>query len=188
MLVPLDKLYKEVSEKMKKTVDNFHQEVSNIRTGIASSGMLDSVKVECYGSLMPINQVASVSIPEPRTLVVQPWDVTVLPNIEKAILKSELGFMPNNDGKIIRINIPSLTQERRAELVKFVKKIAEENRVAVRNTRRDANEAVKKMQKDKQITEDDEKKAIEHIQKLTTDFTNKINEILEHKETELTKV
>jgi len=172
-------------EQMKKTIEKFRSELAGIRTGRASASLLDTVKVESYGTLMPVNQLASIAIPEPRTIEIRPWDASQLQPIEKAILKSDIGITPQNDGKCIRLTLPPLTQERRGELVKVAHKLAEDFRVAVRNERRDAIEKVKKSEKEKVISEDMRKKAEADIQKLTDQYIKKIDEILALKEKEI---
>ncbi len=165
-----------------------HDDFNTIRTGRASSALFDKIKIEYYGQPTPINQVATVSIPEARLVVIQPWDKSVLDDIEKAIQKSELSLNPNNDGKVIRINIPPLTEERRKEYVKMAKNMAEQARVAIRNIRRDANEDLKKQEKSSDITEDDLKRGMDEIQKMTDDFIKKIDDALEEKEKEIMEV
>ncbi|MBU0650638.1 ribosome recycling factor [bacterium] len=186
--MPLQKNIKETKTRMEKSIDSFQHEIASVRTGTASSALVENIMVECYGSKMPVNQLASISTPEARTIIIQPWDMSNLSVIEKAIMKSDVGLTPNNDGKIIRINVPPLSEERRNEFIKLTKKLAEEARVAVRNIRRDANEHIKKLQKDKQITEDDERDGIEQVQKLTDGSIKKIDEILKHKEDALLEV
>ena len=178
----------EMAEKMDKSLDAFKQELSKIRTGRASLSLLDGIKAEAYGSSMPLNQVATLTIPESRQIVIQPWDPQVMSSIEKAILKSELGLTPVNDGKVIRINIPQLTEERRKELVKIVKKIAEEYRVAVRNHRRDAIDTLKKQKKNKEISEDEQFKLQDEAQKETDSYIAKIDEVAAEKENEVMEV
>ncbi|MDI6757973.1 MAG: ribosome recycling factor [Endomicrobiia bacterium] len=172
-------------ELMKKTVEKFRADLGQVRTGRASASILDAVKVESYGSLMSINQLASVSIPEARTIEIRPWDVSQISAIEKAILKSDIGITPQNDGKAIRLSLPPLTQERRAELVKSAHKLAEDFRVAVRNERRDAIEKSKKLEKDNSLAEDARKKLDSDIQKLTDAYIKKIDEFLAVKEKEI---
>ena len=162
-------------EKMNKSTQALKDEYNTIRTGRASASLFDKVRVDYYGEKTPLSQVATVSIPEARMVVVQPWDKTLITEIEKAILKSELGLNPSNDGKVIRISIPPLTADRRKELVKQVKKMAEDSKVAVRNIRRDALDGVKKLKKDGLISEDDEKRFENEIQKLTDDAVKKID-------------
>jgi ribosome recycling factor len=169
----------EMAEKMDKSLDAFKQELTKIRTGRASLSLLDGIKVEAYNSSMPLNQVGTLTIPESRQIVIQPWDPQVMSSIEKAILKSELGLTPVNDGKVIRINIPQLTEERRKELVKIVKKIAEEYRVAVRNHRR---------KKNKEISEDEQFKLQDEAQKETDSYIAKIDEVAAEKENEVMEV
>jgi len=178
----------EMAEKMDKSLDAFKQELSKIRTGRASLSLLDGIKAEAYGSSMPLNQVATLTIPESRQIVIQPWDPQVMSSIEKAILKSELGLTPVNDGKVIRINIPQLTEERRKDLVKIVKKIAEEYRVAVRNHRRDAIDSLKKQKKNKEISEDEQFKLQDEAQKETDSYIAKIDEVAAEKENEVMEV
>ncbi len=179
---------KSAEERMNKSVSALDDEFSAIRTGRASAALFEKVKVEYYGSATPLSQVATISTPEARLVVIQPWDKNVLGEIEKALLKSELSLNPNNDGKVIRINIPPLTEDRRKELVKLAKNVAEQSRVAVRNIRRDANDQFKKMQKDGDITEDDAKRSSEEIQKLTDAAIEQINKKLESKEQEILEI
>lgn len=178
----------EMAEKMEKSVETFRNELAKIRTGRASLALLDDIKVNAYGSIMPLNQVGTLTIPESRTIAIQPWDPQVLPAIEKAILKSDVGLTPVSDGKIIRLNIPQLTEERRKELVKQVKKIAEEFRVAVRNVRREAIDLLKKQKKDKEISEDDLFKLQDEAQSETDIYVAKIDEITVAKEKEMLDV
>jgi ribosome recycling factor len=178
----------EMAEKMEKSLSAFKSELTKIRTGRASLSLLDGIKVDAYGSSMPLNQVGTLTIPESRQIVIQPWDPQVMSSIEKAILKSELGLTPVNDGKVIRINIPQLTEERRKELVKMVKKITEEYRVAVRNHRRDAIDTLKKQKKDKKISEDEQFKLQDEAQKETDSYIAKIDEVGADKESEVMEV
>ncbi len=178
----------EMSEKMDKSVDAFKNELAKVRTGRASLALLDGIQVDAYGSVMPLNQVSTLTIPESRTIAIQPWDPQVLGSIEKAILKSDIGLTPANDGKIIRLNIPQLTEERRKELVKQVKKVAEEFRVAVRNARRDAIDQLKQQKKDKDISEDDLFKLQDDAQSETDDYIAQIDEISAAKEKEVMDV
>lgn len=178
----------EMAEKMEKSVEAFKLELSKVRTGRASLGLLDGITVSAYGSQMPLNQVGSLTIPESRMIAIQPWDPQMLPSIEKAILKSDIGLTPASDGKIIRLNIPQLTEERRRDLVKQVKKVSEEYRVAVRNIRRDAIDVLKKQKKDKEISEDDLFKLQEDAQKETDGYMKKIDEITASKEKEVMEV
>lgn len=178
----------EMAEKMEKSVETFKYELSKVRTGRASLALLDGISVASYGSVMPLNQVSTITIPESRMIAIQPWDPQVLGAIEKAILKSDIGLTPVNDGKIIRLNIPQLTEERRKGLVKQVKKVAEEFRVAVRNVRRDAIDTLKKQKKDKEISEDDLFKLQEDAQSETNDYVAQIDEITASKEKEVMDV
>lgn len=184
----VNKVLKETEEKMKKSVEVVRQEFSKIRTGKATTALLDGIKAEYYGSLVPLNQMANISVSDVHTLVVQPWDKSALQAIEKSILQSELGLNPINDGNILRIPIPPLTEERRKDLVKLCKKFAEDGRIAVRNVRREAIEHLKKMEKDEHLSEDDRKLAEKEVQKLTDKYIEHINELLEHKEKEIMEV
>ena len=174
--------------RMDSAVEDARKKLSSVRTGRASVNLLEGIAVEYYGSEMPLNQVATIHAPEPTMLTVQPFDPTQLANIEKSIRASELGLNPSNDGKLIRVPIPPLTEERRKQMVKFVHDIAEEHRTAIRNVRRDANDHLKKMLKDKTISEDLEKDGLDQVQKLTDQHINKINEAAEHKEKEVMTV
>jgi len=178
----------EMAEKMGNSLEAFRSELTRIRTGRASLSLLDGINVEAYGSSMPLNQVGTLTIPESRQIVIQPWDPQVMSGIEKAILKSELGLTPVNDGKVIRINIPQLTEERRKELVKIVKKITEEYRVAIRNHRRDAIDTIKKQKKNKEISEDEQFKLQDEAQKETDSYIAKIDEVAAEKENEVMEV
>ncbi|MDO8525578.1 MAG: ribosome recycling factor [Candidatus Omnitrophota bacterium] len=171
--------------KMKKTVEAVHREFSTIRTGRASTAILESVKVDYYGTLTPVKQLAAVSTPDARLIVIQPWDKGMMPEIEKAILKSDIGITPTNDGKVIRLSMPPLTQERRQELDKVSKKVAEEGHISIRATRHAAIENVRKSEKDKIITEDEKFKAQDDIQKLTDKYIKEIDSILAAKEKEI---
>jgi len=175
-------------ERMKKTLVILKDGFSSLRTGRASSALFDKIRVEAYGEKTPINQVANISVPEARLIVIQPWDKALIGEIEKAIRSSELSLNPSNDGKVIRISIPPLTGERRKELVKVAKNNAEQSRVAVRNIRRDGNDELKKLLKESKITEDEESKTSEELQKLTDVYIEKINKILEEKEKEIMEV
>ncbi len=181
----VEKVYKETKEKMEKAIEALRKEQSRIRTGRASVALFDGIRVQYYGSLTPLNQVASLAVPESRLITIQPWDIKAIGEIEKAILKSELGLTPVNDGKIIRINIPLLTEERRRDLVKVIKKMAEESRVALRNSRRESNESFKDLKKDKLISEDDFFKGQEEVQKITKDYIERVDRISEEKEKEI---
>ncbi|MET1178048.1 ribosome recycling factor [Peribacillus simplex] len=174
--------------KMEKAIGAYTRELASIRAGRANASLLDRISIDYYGSQTPVNQVAGISVPEARLLVIQPYDKTVLGEIEKAILKSDLGLNPSNDGSIIRIAIPALTEERRKELVKVVKKEAEEAKIAVRNVRRDANDDLKKLEKSGEITEDDLRGYADDIQKMTDGNITKIDEITKDKEKEILEV
>jgi ribosome recycling factor len=177
-----------VNEKMAASIEAYRRELSRIRTGRASITLLDGIRVQAYGSPMPLNQVATVTIPESRMIAIQPWDTQLLPAIEKAIFSSDLGLNPSNDGKMIRISIPQLTEERRRDLVKNVKKISEEYRVAVRNIRRDTIDGLKKQKSGKEIPEDDFFRLQDEIQQVTDRFVKQIDEILAEKEKEVMEV
>lgn len=173
---------KNANEKMDKTLKSLVEELKKVRTGRAQASMLDGVKVNYYGSMSPLSQVASVSTPDAKSFLIAPWEAAMLKEIEQAIIKSDVGLAPINDGKVIRLKVPDLNEERRKDLAKQVKKIAEEARVAVRMSRRDANELVKKALKDKKTSEDEAKKLETEIQKMTDDFIKKIDQIAEEKE------
>lgn len=177
--------YVEIKEKMDKTVSVYKENLSEIRAGRANPAILNKIKVDYYGVPTPITQLAGVSVPEARLIVIQPWDLSVLKEIEKEILKSDIGLNPNNDGKVIRLAFPELNEERRKELVKEVKKIAEEAKISIRSIRRDGIDEYKSMQKESIITEDDLKKAEDDIQKITDSKINEIDEILASKEKEI---
>ena len=179
--------YQEFENKMNKTCESLETQFATIRAGRANAAVLDQISVDYYGTPTPINQLASIATPDPRSLLIQPWDASILKGIEKAILTSELGINPQSDGKMLRLVFPPLTEERRLELVKQTKKYGEEAKVAIRNIRRDAIEKFKKQQKASEITEDDYKNIEKDIQKLTDDFTKKIDGILSKKEKELTE-
>jgi ribosome recycling factor len=172
-------------DRMKKTLTSLKEGFASLRTGRASASLFDKIRVDYYGEKSPLNQVANISIPEARLIVIQPWDKNLIGEIEKAIRSSELSLNPSNDGKVIRINIPPLTEERRKELVKLAKAQAEQSRVAVRNIRRDGNEELKKLLKDGELTEDEENKYGEELQKLTDGYISKLNQALEEKEKEI---
>ena len=181
----LDEILKKTRESMKKSLDYTKQQITKVRTGRASTSMLDSVKVDYYGAQTPLSQIANLSAPDPRSIVVQPYDRSILADIEKAIQAADLGFNPMNDGTIIRIPVPPLTEDRRKEFVKLCKKYAEEGKIAIRNIRRDMIETVRKAEKAKELTEDDKKYGEEEIQKITDEFIKQIDEILVVKEKEL---
>lgn len=181
-------IHKEAEKKMKRTIAVYQEELQGIRAGRANPALLDKITVDYYGTNTPLNQVASVSAPEPRLLVIKPWDVNLIPAIEKEILKSDLGLNPSNDGKLIRLPIPMLTEERRKELVKLVRKNAENAKIAIRNTRRESNDTIKKMEKDKEISEDERKLAEDEMQKITDRFIEEIDKITDKKEEELLEI
>jgi ribosome recycling factor len=178
----------QLKTRMEKAVDDFRQAMAATRTGRASVHMLDSVMVEAYGSQMPLNQLANVSAPEPQLITVQPWDVSQIGAIEKAIRSGDLGLNPMNDGKLVRVPVPALTEERRKDMVKHLHRDLEEHRTAVRNIRRDGNELIKKAMKDKKITEDEERGALEQIQKLTDDEIKRMEELAKNKEKEVLSI
>lgn len=178
----------DLEERMKKTVSVYEENLSEIRAGRANPAILNKILVEYYGVPTPINQVAGISVPEARMIVIQPWDVSILKEIEKAILASDIGLNPNNDGKVIRLNFPELTEERRKELVKDIRKIAEESKVAIRAIRRDGMEDVKTKQKNSEITEDEKAVKEDEIQKLTDKYIAEIDKILANKEKEILNV
>jgi len=187
-MATLKEVMNEAHEKMKKTIEAVRREFNTIRTGRASGALVESIKVEYYGTPTPMKQLASISIPDPKLIVIQPWDTSVLGEIEKAILKSDLGITPLNDGRAIKLGIPNLTQERREDLVKVIKKMAEDGRVSIRSIRREINEKIKALEKGKTMGEDESKKAAEDIQKLTDKETKEIDDILAKKEKELMEV
>ena len=180
--------YKNIEERMNKTISVYEEKLSEVRAGRANPAILNKVKIDYYGTPTPINQVAGVSVPEARLIVIQPWDVSVLKDIEKAILAADIGINPNNDGKVIRLAFPELTEERRKELVKDIKKMAEEAKVAVRAVRRDGIDEAKTKQKNSEITEDELKNAENDIQKLTDKKIEEVDKILENKEKEIMSV
>lgn len=184
----LNDVYADTRDRMQKALENLERDYKRLRTGRASVSLVDGIRLDYYGTSTPLNQLATLTVPEPRTIVIQPWDATIIGDVEKAILKSELGLTPMNDGKIIRIGIPPLTQERRRDLVKVIKKKAEEAKVAVRNIRRDANEMLKDLKKDKEISEDEQNRAQEETQKITDDFIKKIDLAYSAKEKEILEI
>ncbi len=181
-------IFSEMKQRVEKSVEALGHELSSLRTGRASTALFDVVKVDYYGSLTPLAQMASLTVPEPRTVIIQPWDVTQLGAIEKAILQSDLGLNPSNDGKIIRVNLPPLTEERRKELVKLAHKYGEECKISIRNARKHANDMARKLEKDKEIGQDDLKKIEDEIQKITGEQTSRIDHILAEKETDIMEV
>lgn len=180
--------YTKYEEKMNKTISVYEENLSEVRAGRANPAILNKVKVDYYGVPTPISQVAGISVPEARLIVIQPWDMSVLKEIERAILASDIGLNPNNDGKVIRLNFPELNEERRKEIVKDIRKMAEETKVAIRSIRRDGMDDFKAMQKNSEITEDDLKIAEEKVQKLTDAKINEIDEMLEKKEKEIMSI
>ncbi len=184
----IEEVYKETKPKMAAVVEDLQKKLVNVRTGRASVGMLDEVTVDYYGVPTPLNQMASISVPEPQLLAVQPWDATQLNEIERAINQANLGMNPSNDGKIIRLSIPALTEERRKQMAKQVHDIAEEHRVAIRNIRHASNDELKKMLKDKEISEDNERIGLENVQELTNEYVGKIDELAKKKEKEVMTV
>jgi ribosome recycling factor len=180
-----DEVLTETRRKMDKVLEVMARDLSRVRTGRASVALLEGIKVECYGTTMPISQVASLAAPESRLLTIQPWDISVMADIEKAILKSDLGLNPANDGKIIRLPIPALTTERRKDLVKMVKKMEEEAKVALRNVRREANEDLKEMKKEKLLAEDEAHRGTDEVQKITDEYTKKAEVQAAEKEKEI---
>ncbi|MEF9991639.1 MAG: ribosome recycling factor [Romboutsia sp.] len=179
---------KELQTKMEKTIEALKYEYTTIRTGRANAQMLDKVRVDYYGTPTPVNQVGAISVPEPRTLMITPWDKSAMSEIEKAIRNSDLGLNPTNDGSVIRISVPALTEERRKELAKKAHKVAEEFKVRIRNERRDANDRLKKLEKDGEITADELKKAQDDVQKLTDKFVKEIDAVADAKEKDIMAV
>jgi ribosome recycling factor len=187
-MAAIDAIHRETEERMQKSLDSLKKDFSRIRTGRATPSLLEGISVDYYGSPMPVNQIANISAPEARLLVIQPWEKNMLGPIEKAILASDLGLNPQNDGNLIRLPIPALSEERRKDLYKNCKKAAEEAKIAVRNIRRDGNEKLKKAEKDKEITQDEQKKAMDEIQKLTDRYVQLIDDHLALKEKEILEV
>jgi len=181
----IESIYQETRESMDKSIDSLKNEFKRVRTGRASPSLLDGIRVEYYGTMTPLNQMASLSVPESRLITIQPWDVSVIKDIEKAILKSDLGLTPSNDGKLIRISIPPLTEEGRKQLVKVIYKKSEEHRVAVRNIRRDSNDLLKGLKKDGEISEDDAFRAQDQVQKITNKYIKLIDDVCKEKEKEI---
>ena len=184
----MKEVYDDTRKKNENALAALKKEFNSVRTGRASLNLLEGITVEYYGTLTPLNQVATLTVPEPRLIIIQPWDAGIIKEVEKAILRSDLGLTPSNDGKIVRVPVPSLTEERRKQLVKVVKRIAEECKVAIRNVRRDGIDSLKKMEKDGKISYDDFYKAQEDIQKITDDYVNKAEEMLSNKEREILEV
>ena len=180
-----DEILSELRDKMNGSIESLKKEFVRLRTGRATPALLDGIKVNCYDSQMPIDQVASISVPESRLITIKPWDQSVIKEIEKSILKSELGLTPMNDGKIIRISIPPLTEERRKDLAKMAKKMAEEGKIAVRNHRREASDVFKELKNEKEMSEDEMFKAQDEVQKITDDFITRIDKVTAEKEKEI---
>jgi len=183
-----NKVFDKTKQRMEKSLEALRHELSKMRTGRASLTILDDVRVDYYGTQTPLNQLASLSVPDPRTIVIQPWDASASQAIEKAIQKADLGLNPANDGKVLRLPVPPLNEERRKDLVKVIKKHGEDCKVGVRNARRDANDELKELKKASDITEDEERKAHERVQKLTDDYIKQIEETLSHKEKDIMEV
>jgi ribosome recycling factor len=181
----IESMYQETRESMQKSIDALKNDLKKIRTGRASLSILDDIRVDYYGTLTPLNQMASLSTPESRLIMIQPWDVSVIKDVEKAILKSDLGLTPSNDGKVIRISIPPLTEERRKQLVKVIYKKSEEHKISVRNIRRDTNDLLKSLKKDGDISEDDAFKAQDQVQKITDEHIKLIDDVCKNKEKEI---
>ncbi|MBE7515883.1 MAG: ribosome recycling factor [Chloracidobacterium sp.] len=181
-------IVKQTDPKMNAVIEDFKRKLSNIRTGRATVGLLDGIIVDYYGTPTPLNQMASVAVPEAQLMTVQPWDASQLGAIEKAIIAANLGFNPSNDGKIIRLAVPALNEERRKQFAKQVHEVAEEHRIAVRNLRHQANDNLKKLQKDKAISEDEERSSLDDVQKLTNSYISKLDELAKNKEQEIMSV
>jgi ribosome recycling factor len=184
----VEDIKRETGPKMEAVVEDFKRKLSNVRTGRATVGLLDTVHVDYYGTPTPLNQMASVAVPEPQLITIQPWDMTQLGAVEKAIIAANLGLNPSNDGKMIRLPVPPLNEERRKQLAKQVHDIAEEHRVAIRNVRHTSNDALKKMLKEKSISEDDERSGLDDVQKLTNSYIAKVDELAKNKEHEIMSV
>ena len=180
-----EEIYNECKESMDKTILHYHSEISTIRTGRASTALLDSIKVDFYGTINPLNNIALISVPDPHLITIQPYDPNALEAIEKALTSSDVDLTPNNDGTIIRLSIPPLTEERRKEFIKLVHKIIEEGRVSIRNIRRDSNDKLKEMEKNHEISEDNLKIELDNIQDLTNDHIDKLNKMQDNKEKEI---
>lgn len=181
----INELFKDIDHRMAQSVEHIRMEFAGLRSGRASSALIEGIKVDYYGAMTPLNQVANISVPEPRLLVVQPWDKNVVAAVEKAIISSDLGLNPQNEGGILRIPIPALTEERRQDLVRHVHKLAEEGRVSIRNVRRDANDQIKKAEKDHDLSEDNSKRAQDNVQEMTDKYITQIDELVKAKEDEI---
>ena len=184
----LEDIYKETESRMAKTIDSLKAHLNKIRTGRANPSILDDIRVDYYGQPSPIKQIASVTVPEPNMIVIQPWDKKILTQIEKAISTAELGLNPQNDGNLIRVIFPPLSEERRIDIVKGIKKVGEESKAALRNIRHDENDMVKELEKEKEISEDQMHRALDKIQKITEEFNKKIGETIERKEKEIMEI
>ncbi len=184
----LEEIYREIKLRMEKSLENLKGDLVKIRTGKATTTLLDGIKIEYYGNMVPLNQVANLGTPDVSVITIQPWEKNMIKEIEKAILKSELGLVPINDGHLIRVPIPKLTEERRIKLVKLVKKFGEDCKISIRNIRRDENDRIKKLEKDSDITEDEREKGFDKIQEITNDFIEKIDKIIKLKDSEIMEV
>ena len=184
----MENLFNECERKMKSSLDHLRLEISKLRTGSANGAILEGIKIDYYGNLTPLNQVATLGVPDSQTITIQPYDVSILKDLEKAILASDLGLTPNNDGKVIRLNVPPLTGERRQQLVKIVKKYTEEGKVAIRNVRRDFNDQLKTMEKNHEVSEDEGKKGLEKLQKITDECIKEAEKVSEAKEKDILNV
>ena len=184
----MENLFNECERKMKNSLDHLRLEISKLRTGSANGAILEGIKIDYYGNLTPLNQVATLGVPDSQTITIQPYDVSILKDLEKAILASDLGLTPNNDGKIIRLNVPPLTGERRQQLVKIVKKYTEEGKIAIRNVRRDFNDQLKTMEKNHEVSEDEGKKGLEKLQKITDECIKEAEKLSETKEKDILNV
>jgi ribosome recycling factor len=186
--MPTDILVADIQQRMNKALESFADEIAGVRTGMASTALVDNIMVNCYGAAMPLSQLSTVSTPEPQIIMIQPWDEGLISSVEKAIISSDLGLIPSSDGKILRINVPPLSEERRLDLIKVVRKMAEEGRVVMRGIRRDGNDKVKKLLKDKEVTEDDQHRVENTIQDQTDVSIKKIDALLAKKETDLATI
>jgi ribosome recycling factor len=184
----MQEVLEELRQGMDKSISSFNAELAKVRTGRASTALLDGIKVDYYGTPTPLNQLATISVPESRLITIQPWDANSISDIEKAIMKSDLGLTPQNDGKIIRITIPTLTEERRRDLVKLVKNMAEDYKVALRNQRRDSNDFLKELKKEKEISEDDFFRLQDKVQEVTDEYVKKVDELVKVKENEIMEI